>query len=400
MNILLLSTSDKGGAANACVRLHQGLLAIGESSKMLVLKRTRAEEPEIHRFLTVYEPTSLFKKIKKAPRVIAFNRKRAKQTAERPTNEMFSFFDTLHDITQHPLYEWADVINIHWVANFLDYPSFFSKNTKPVVWTLHDMLLFTGGNHYEKNFPFAAYQDLIQSNLTLKKKAFAKQDFTIVCPSNWLHQAAKAQQDLYPKAQHRLIPYGLQTEAFVPQDQAAARALFDIPVAQKIILFVAASADSLRKGINHLIDALPYLKNQNIGIAIMGSNVEKLNIDFPNIYPLGYINDIHKIAAAYAAADLFVIPSIEDNLPNTVIESLCCGTPVVGFDIGGIPDMVIPGKNGEICPTIAGKALAETLQTALQTAYDTTWIRSNALERYGLEVQAHKYKELFEELIK
>ena len=151
----------------------------------LLLQKTRKDVPEIHRFLEVYEPRTLLKRIKKAPRVLSFNRKRTQQMANRPTKEMFSFFETLHDVTKHPLYEWADVINIYWVANFLDYPSFFSQNTKPIIWTLHDMLLFTGGYLYEKGFPFDAFKDLTQHHYNIKKKIFKNQDFTISCPSIW-----------------------------------------------------------------------------------------------------------------------------------------------------------------------------------------------------------------------
>lgn len=399
MKVLLLSTTDKGGAANACIRLHQGLLEIGVESKILVLQKNSTDIPEVHRFLSVYEPSTLLKRIMKAPRVLAFRKKRRKAKGNhRPTHEMFSFFETLHDITKHPLYDWADVINIHWVANFLDYPSFFAKNTKPVVWTLHDMLLFTGGYHYEKGFPFDAYQDLIEQNYQLKKRIFANQKFTIVTPSKWLHREAKAAQDLYPKAKHALIPYGLQTDIFKQYQKETARKALGIPLDKKIILFVAASVNGQRKGIQYLLDALPLVNTPNLGLAVMGANIEKLDLDKQNTYPLGYISDIERIAQAYAAADIFVIPSIEDNLPNTVLESLCCGTPVVGFDIGGIPDMVIEGKNGEICSSIDAKALAQSIETALNTSYDRKWIRSDAHQRYALPIQAEAYLKLFESL--
>ncbi len=399
MNILILSTSDQGGAANACIRLHQGLLAIGQNSKMLVLKKTRKDIDEVHRFLSIYEPRSLPKRIKKAPRVIQFNNKMAQKRQNRPTEEMFSFFETLHDVTSHPLYEWADVINIHWVSNYLDYPSFFQKNTKPVIWTLHDMLLFTGGYHYEKGFPFTAYQDLIAENYQLKKKIFANEAFTVVSPSKWLYNHAKAAQAIYPKAVHQWIPYGIKTEIFKPYEKAFARAVFNLPKGKKIVLFVAASVDGNRKGIKHLLGALDLLGEEDLGLAVMGANVEKLNLDPAKTYPLGYISDPRLVALAYAAADVFVIPSIEDNLPNTVIESLCCATPVVGFDIGGIPDMVLSGQNGEVCPKINASSLAKSIKKVLNTDYDSDWIRQNAVERYGLEVQAKTYLELFEKAL-
>lgn len=399
MNILLLNTTDVGGAANACIRLHEGLLKLGVNSKMLVLKKTKEHIPEIHRFLEVYESRNLVQRILRKPKVYFFFKNNRKKLNGRTTTEMYSRPETVHDITQHPLYQWADLINIHWVANFLDYPSFFKKNTKPVVWTLHDMLLFTGGYHYENGFPFKLYDPLIQENLQLKKKIFASKEFTVVSPSKWLHEEAKKAQNLYPLAKHAHIPNGIHTEIFKPCKQEEARQKLGLPLDKKIILFVAASADSSRKGIKYLLDAIKILDNKDVALAVMGKNIEQLQLDPAQTYPLGYVKDVQKIAAAYAAADLFVIPSVEDNLPNTVIESITCGTPVVGFDIGGIPDMVLSGKNGEVCSKIDAEALAQSIQKALDTDYDREWICQNAVERYAIDVQATRYKKLFESLL-
>ncbi|MCH2023536.1 MAG: glycosyltransferase [Saprospiraceae bacterium] len=395
MNILILSTTNSGGAANACIRLHQGLLSIGVNSKVLVLQKNNTKIPEIYPFLEVYEPRTLFKRLKKAPRVLLFNKKRKKNLEKRPSDELFSFCETLHDIKDHHLYNWADIINIHWVANFLDYPSFFTSNTKPIVWTLHDMLLFTGGYHYLKGFPLNSFKDLILQQYTLKKSLFENQHFTIVSPSIWLKNCAENAQELYPNATHKLIPYGIQTHIFKPYTKDFARDQLNIPKDKKIILFVAASVDGKRKGINYLLDALEKIKDKNVELAIIGKNINKLNLDPQKSHELGYLSDENLIAMAYAAADVFVIPSIEDNLPNTVIESLCCGTPVIGFDIGGIPDMIIPGKNGEICSTIDSNCLADLIITSLKTKYDRAWIRQNAVEKYDLKIQAESYLSLF-----
>lgn len=399
MNVLLLSTSDRGGAANACIQLHQGLLKIGVNSKVLVLQKTKDTIPEVYCFLELYKPRTFLKRIKKAPKVLLFKRRRKRKKKGRPIHEMFSFFESLHDITKHPLYEWAEVINIHWVANYLDYPSFFRKNTKPVIWTLHDMLLFTGGYHYAKNFPFDAYKDLIEENYQLKNKIFAQQKFQVVSPSKWLYNEAQNAREIYPLAEHKLIPYGINVDVFKPYSPIEeARAEFNLPTDKKIILFVAASVDSTRKGINYLLNAIKILPRKDFTLAIMGNNAEKLQLDPEQTHLLGYRSDPSEMARIYSAADLFVIPSTEDNLPNTVLESIACGTPVVGFDIGGIPDMIWPGKNGEICSEMGAEALAKSIRKALNTDYDRTWIRQNAVKRYGLTVQATEYKKLIESL--
>ena len=205
MNILILSTSDTGGAANACMRLHEGLIQTNVSSKVLVIQQKK-RIPEVYNFLDIYKPRTLLKRLLKAPRVLHFKRKQNRLKKGRSIREMYSTIDSLHDVTRHPLYKWADIINIHWVVNFLDYTSFFRKNTKPVVWTLHDMFLFTGGNHYEKGFPFDQYKESITEQISQKKLLFKDKPFTIVSPSTWLFNLAKKHQHMYLSQQVCLHP--------------------------------------------------------------------------------------------------------------------------------------------------------------------------------------------------
>ena len=393
MNILHINTFDKGGAANACIRLHQGLLSAGISSKLLVAKKKEVEEiTECYSFLDSLEDIDALLQEK-----IEIQEKNFEKIEHLPQGyEPFHFIKTPYRIDQHPLYKWADIIHFHWVADFLDWTTFFEHNEKPIVWTLHDLLPFNGGYHYEEGFPLAAYQSIIANNLKEKKNAIAKQDFFIVALSNWLLNKSNT-SDLFKRFPHFLIPNGINSTKLKPYIQQSARKVLGLPPTQPLLLFVAEDIANKRKGLVYLLDALATLSAE-IGLVIIGEG-DKLNLNRPNVYPLGRIFSEEYMALAYSAADLFVHPAIEDNLPNTVLESILCATPVVAFDIGGIPDMITNGKNGLICSTINAKALATTIDKALATNFDTAWIRADAVARFDQSVQAKKYIDLYRSIL-
>lgn len=384
MKILLVATQDKGGAGIACVRLHLGLLAQGIKSKLLLLNRFNQNIPESYAFYENQPLLSIFKKIRK--RLTFWNY----DTMGLPKGyEPFLPPYSVHKLHEHPLYSWADVINLHWVAYFLDYPSFFQHNKKPIIWTLHDMNPFTGGHHYEVGFPIEAYQRLIKRYTNVKKTALANQNLTIVSPSVWLKEKSKASEILH-SFQHLVIPYGLNKNLFMPRNQEVTRKLLNLPIEKKVLLFVAMSLSNQRKGYAILKQAIKQIRDKSqILLLILGDN----QIDYPNIetHTLGFLREEEKIALAYAAADIFVLPSIEDNLPNTVLESLMCGTPVVGFRIGGVPDMIINGKNGFLCEEMTAKCLTHTIEQALYAKLTREWIRKDAVRRFDSSVQAKRY---------
>ena len=396
MNVLLVNTYDNGGAAKACIRLHQGLLKQGFSSKILFRDPSQNEIQESYYFQDFLAQKPGYEQIKQKVKLHLNKRSKGNMLKSLPKGyEPFRIAKSPFDITTHPLYEWADIINLHWVADFLDEASFFVKNSKPIVWTLHDMLAFTGGYHYKMGLDLNSYDKLIQENLSTKNKAYKDAKITVVPLSRWLSNESK-HSSLLGRFPHSLIPNGLDTQVFSPIQTSCARSLLGIPREHKTILFVSESLTNQRKGFTFLIESLDLLP-KGTQIALIGSGKEKMRNKHE--INLGRIIDERLMAAAYSAADLFVIPSVEDNLPNTVVESLCCGTPVVGFNIGGIPDMIQPGFNGFICPEISSDALAKTIQKALEYSFDREAIRKDSIERYDQSVQADAYIELFNTLV-
>ena len=152
MKILHINTSDHGGAANACIRLHKGLRKQGVSSKILFLNLHNSADNHLHGFYT-NRSKFFFKKI--LQRLLYRNKWRTRNL--KPVIEGFFSPKTVHRIENHPLIDWADIIHLHWVTHFLNYPTFFNRVQKPIVWTLHDMNPFSGGYHYSNGFDFEGF---------------------------------------------------------------------------------------------------------------------------------------------------------------------------------------------------------------------------------------------------
>lgn len=423
MKVLLVNTFDKGGAANSCLRLHEGLFAMGVDSSVL-LKHQDRNITATYRFRCALETSTTTQKFKNKFRRVL---KEFKLIKKKPISnedlfcknrlkklEMFSFPNSQIDITTSQLYDHANIINLHWVANFLDYSSFFLKNTKPVVWTLHDMNPFSGGEHYleeylgidELGFPIKRILtreelEMANRNISVKLEAILKtQNLTIVAPSKWLMEEAKKSLVFEGLNVHH-IPYGLNSEIFAPRNKDFSREILNIPKDKKVILFVADSINNSRKGFAFLKKAFEELSNEDVILCAIGLNNGELKT-IKNVIELGVITDERLMSMAYSAADVFILPSLIDNLPNTVLESIMCGTPVIAFPVGGIPDMIENNINGFITEEISVNSLLKSINQFLNTPnfFDRSKIRVNAVAKYSLEIQAQKYVELFDSISK
>ncbi len=397
MKILHINTQLKGGAAKACIRLHEGLLRAGVSSKLLTLDETKTDIPEVYHYTDFYG-NSLVKATKKMAAKFARRRRQAKLVSYPTPSDGFFLVNSSFDITANPLYEEADIIHLHWVNDFLDYPSFFKNNTKPIVWTTHDMTPFTGGYAFEQNFPFEAYQKLTEKQADIKKACYENQSITLITPSQWMKEKAEASELMSNFAKHQ-IPYGVDTEIFRLTNKEEARQKMRLPQDSCIVLFVADSISVKRKGIDILLEAIRTLYINNVLLVVVGRQWEPPEKIPPHRY-LGEVTSEEEMSLIYSAADVFVMPSTEDNFPNTVLESLTCGTPVAGFDIGGVNEQIEHGKNGVLCPTIEPFALKTSILELLQQhKFDRTQISAEANEKYALHVQAERVKGLYDSIL-
>ncbi|AWM13031.1 hypothetical protein DI487_03570 [Flavobacterium sediminis] len=231
MKILHINTYDKGGAATACRRIHLGLLEQGIDSKVLYLKKTK-EVKETYQFPHPKKSFSekIIEKLKRK-----FFPKQDILKKFRDQIEIFSYPDSKYDITQHPLYQEADIIQLNWVSTFLDETTFFAKNTKPVVWRMADLYACGGGNHYEKDFPFEALKPLIEHNKSIRKKALSGANLTMVCISDWVKQKAEA-SDVIGSFPKKVIHNGVDLQVFKPYNKDWSRSVFNLPIEKKLLL--------------------------------------------------------------------------------------------------------------------------------------------------------------------
>jgi glycosyltransferase involved in cell wall biosynthesis len=412
MKVLLVNTYEHGGAAIACLRLHRGLLNNQVQSNVLLLNK---RSPEVIEGAAVFEgapaisPGSFFPTRRfpfRADRALLKKEIRKKIPSEI---EWFSFPDSGYDITSHPLYKEADIINIHWASDFLDY-RFFLKNKKPVVWTMHDMNPFTGGCHYSENCERyeqkCGWCPQLSTTSAPRYSSFSwkykneclsgVKNLTIVPLSRWLMDCSQ-KSSLFSRFPHVLIPNGLNSALFSPVDRSEARQQLGLPEDKKIILFVAyGGLHGKRKGYHLLEQALGKFDREDLLLCAVGGK-QKTIIPNANVMDFGFVEDDARMARLYSAADLFVLPSLQDNLPNTAVESILCGTPVVGFSTGGVKDIVIPGLNGILAGEISSDALFTALQITLNSllSFDREKIRRDAVSRYDQQVQAEAYVSLF-----
>ena len=299
----------------------------------------------------------------------------------------------------HPLVQWADVIHLHWCAQFWNWSAFRHLSGKGLFWTFHDLNPVTGGCHFPGECRQFESRCAVcpqlegTSNPRIVAKAFSYKErilqardqprVTVIAPSFWISVLAKRSSLLSRHADHAVIPYTFGESIFQPLDQSFCRDVYSLPHDKKIVLFAASYFENHRKGMDLLISAIDLLSNED-DLLFCGAGRSSRHAN--KIVYLGNIADERMMAMAYNAADMSVVPSREDNLPNTVGESISCGTPVVGFSRGGIPEMIQDGVNGILVSDVSAEALAEGIRRCFRTAWNEETIAHSAMEKYAPSV--------------
>ncbi|MDI3546995.1 MAG: hypothetical protein PWR10_647 [Halanaerobiales bacterium] len=412
MKIVHISSSDiQGGAARAAYRLNQALNRLDIDSRMFV--RTKKGDD-----LTVSFPNTSKSIYDNSIPSLNFYLERYPVP--------FSTGREGVDISNDSLIKDAEIINLHWInGDFLSLKSLnkLERLNKPIVWTLHDMWPFTGGCHYS-NF-CDRYQekcgrcpilksdqeeDLTRKVWLKKHEIFNKLDLTIVTPSKWLAESAR-ESSLFSDSEIKVIPNTLDTGIFKPIDKKVARMILNLPMDKHLVLFGAVKATKdKRKGFTYLKEALEKLSfrrkdfNNNLELLVFGASSSEEMESFPyKVNFMGTLKDDYTLALCYSAADVFIAPSLEDNLPNTVMESMACGTPVVAFNIGGMPDMLEHKKNGYLAEYKSAEDLAEGIGWILKDERRLKVLgketREKVINNYSFRIVGKKYLNLYEELL-
>ncbi|HEY9650843.1 MAG TPA: glycosyltransferase family 4 protein [Coleofasciculaceae cyanobacterium] len=409
MNVLHLSTSDiDNGGARAAYRLHQGLRSLGCTSKMLVRAKFSSDP-------TVMAERSALTKL--SPPISEIPLRLYPRNSGMFSTQWFPDVLAAKTAQLNP-----DVINLHWVNNGYLRIETLAQFNKPLIWTLHDMWPFTGGCHYSKDCDkyktSCGACPQLQSNRTSdlsrwiwqrKAKTWKEANLTLVASSNWMADCART-SSLFQGRRIEIIPCCLDTEKYKPIDQQIARELLNLPQDRQLVLFgaIGGSADE-RKGFHLLQPALQQLNaagwSDQIELVVFGASEPEKPIDlgFKTHYQ-GYVRDDIALALIYSAADVMVVPSLQEAFGQTASEALSCGTPVVAFNATGLKDIVDHQQNGYLVTPFEVDDLAKGIAWVLEDRERQQKLRFHArqksLREFGYDVQARRYLSLYEEILR
>jgi len=420
MKITLLNTYDSiGGAAIACKRLHHALTRYGEQSTMLVQGKKSTEKSIVEVGKNILgDKSALFRFALEKLFFYPFEK-------SRDSRFSFSLSNTGINLSGNASINQSDIIHLHWInQGFLSLKGIrkLFQLKKPIVWTLHDMWAFTGGCHHARNCenyktecrncPYLAIPnptDLSYKIWNRKKTIFKEADLTIVTPSKWLAERAGESSLLAGKTIIN-IPNPIDINLFIPADKTATKKELGLPENKTIIAFAALITSHFYKGAEYLLNGLKYLAEKypehtnKFAILMLGNNKDKKELDLPfECITPGYISDEKLMIKYYQASDIFILPSLEENLPNTIMEAMSCGTPAIAFNVGGIPEMIDHEINGYLA---AYKSVEDLVNGIIWLSEDN--IRYQALAKkarekvvaqYSFEIIAKKYSDLYKNLL-
>lgn len=416
MRVALLTTYERsGGAARAAWRQHTAMVGAGVDSRVLCLHAAGRGGAT-----TVVEPTQ--QESLDAAWSDMVHRFGVRNNRTGLTNTWFSLPLSGADEAVLEACSAVDVINLHWSAGLVS-PRGLERLAglgKPIVYTLHDTWPLTGGCHYPAGCGRwelgcgGCPQLLIDTAQTTAAVAGWRAAFgravagaglgTVVTPSRWLGEMA-AKSPATAGWHREVVPYGVDLGVFRPMDRGAARASFGLGAEDRVVLFVADNTGERRKGFAVLHEALRRLIRESKlrpRVLVVGADPAFDPAVSESVVRGGHLSDDARIAAAYSAADCYALPTLEDNLPNTMLESLACGTPVVGTRVGGVGETIEPGVTGELADPGDAASLAKALRRQL-SAKDAGGRRERARafaeSCYSMESHGRRWAEVLEQAV-
>ena len=407
MRILIVNTSERtGGAAVAANRLMKALNNNGAKAKMLVRDKeteTLTVVPLPHsprlRWHFLWERLVIFCRLH-------FSRQHLFEV---------DIANAGYDITKLPEFQEADVIHLHWVNQGMLSLKGIQKilqSGKPVVWTMHDIWPATSLCHVTLGCQHFTSQcgncrllpgggsshDYSTTIWQRKQRMLADENIYFVACSHWLESEAK-RSALLKGQKITSIPNPIDTRIYKRGNKQEARQRLGLPLDKKLILFASQRVTNVNKGMDYLIEACRQLQISDAAVVILGGHAEEVVSQLSlEAYPLGYVNDEQRIVDVYHAADVFVLPSLSENLPNTIMEAMACGVPCVGFKVGGIPEEIDHRRNGYVAEYRSAEDLARGIRWILAEA-DYEELSKNAVQKvvqnYSQQSVALKYLDVY-----
>lgn len=394
MKILLISTSITGGAALAAFRLHRSLIDKGVDSRMLTLDGDCDDNNVV-----CYKPafglqkSKIFKSTLYRLGIGIGRYWRMHDKARKGHECQYTYPVSLYRVEKHPLVKWADVIHLHFCDDFINYPTFFKKVKKPIVWTLHDIGIGYGGFHYKNDYDalLPYYKELETAFLKIKSDSISKaQNLSIVSLSQEMYDFTKKIDYLRDKPNH-IVFNSVDSTKFQMFDRKQCRSELGLPQDKKILLFVSEYVEVQSKGLSLLKEAILPMHQENILLCIVGNHSADLpSKDIVATRYFGKITDLVLLSKLYSAADFLVVPSSQEVCCQTPMEAMSCGTPVVVFPSGAMKDYVHP-EQGVVCKDCSLVSLKEGLTEALEKKYNREQLRNYAIENFSPTQIAEEY---------
>lgn len=398
------TTESQGGASRAAHRLYTGQRKLGVDARMLVLKRS-TNDP--------YVDSVPMNRLQRLNRRSTIHLERpSKRAYPQYRGGVWSTGRVSSPVSRYLERTLPDVVNLHWLGNGMLSVEALAKIRAPVVWTLHDMWAVTGGCHYTAGcvkyrtgcgacpiLGSTHAHDISARTWERKQRTWKDLDLTIVAPSRWLAEVVR-ESPILGGYRIEVIPNGIDTQVFRPFDTAFARDVLRLPLGKRLILFGAQQIEDERKGFVYLSKALASLSGRDdVELVLFGAQKPTLDTDLRS-HHVGTIDNDQILALLYSAADIFVAPSVQDNLPNTVMEALLCGTPCVGFNVGGMPDLIDHQVSGYLARPFDTEDLARGIAWVLENrATLSVQAHTRSAERFNLSQAASRYLELYDELL-
>lgn len=406
MKVAHISTYiSNGGAALAALRLQQSLMKHPDIDSVIIQKY--AEDRDFMKQNNIYlaeKDKSLIAKIKRKLNIDTVTLQNKKLDKLGGKYEIASTPFSSYQLENHPKIKEADIIHLHWVAdNFLNFPTFFANVKQPIVWTLHDINPFRGLFHFDGDYTKNPnLSKLNEQILRIKIKSINKKDnIDIVCLSEWMQQKS-IQSMTFAKYPHHLIPNGLDFTKYPQINRQEAKIKTRINNGLKTILAVGASLDNEQKGFFLLFEAINNLKFNNFNFVTIGhsSDLSYIRKEINHIH-INKITDISQLNDYYSAADITILPSKEDNLPNVMLESFANGTPIISFSNGGMAEHIKNGENGILIENISQDGLTIGIRDFLEGKYhfNNDSIRKYAIDYFSENLQIERYINLYNSIL-
>lgn len=411
MKVLHINKLQSGGAALCAIRINNALVEKGIESRILFGEGNSMPEgvkgaialPDV----VFWNKNIFLRAIKKFFKLFGIwlvdVEKSYYQLQKANESQLFVHqpLSSYKNITSHPLVEWADIIHLHWVSDFIDYPTFFQAIKKPIVWTLHDKYPAVGVMHYCSAFHpipvklqhFDAYCRKIKRESISQTK-----NLHIVAISEMMTDICR-HSDVIGSFPVTMIHNGVDTTLFRSYNKNEARQLIGLKADCVIFLFCSLYMHDTNKGLERAIVALEKVDIPNKALICIGQKPENTSLScaFPIIFTGIIQNDSH-LAMHYSAADYFLLCSYEETFAQTPLEAMACGTPVISTPCSGAKDIIRP-FNGVVCKDFDADAIAEGIREAWGRQYKSHEIRQFVEDHFSYDIIAQQYIDLYKSII-